>query len=118
MTGDSGQPRHSLRRPPFGNPATHAGHPLDFDPEFDISFRHPAYKDPSDILIILPGLDHPQGGVHHHTALASCAIVANNRFDGWFTEDREGKVPVDVPLDGILQKRDYYFQVTGDYKGI
>ncbi|TKA64736.1 hypothetical protein B0A49_11887 [Cryomyces minteri] len=118
MADGSGQSRHPLQRPPFGNPATHAGHPLDFDPEFDISFRHPAYKDPSDILIILPGLDHPQGGIHHHTALAACAIVANNRFDGWFTEDREGKVPVNVPSDGVLQNRDYYFQVTSNYKEV
>ena len=119
MADDSGPTCHPLRRPPFGNPATHAAHPLAFDPEFDISFRHPAYKDPSDIFMILPGLDHPQGGIlHHHTALAACAIVANNRFEGWFTEDQEGKIPVNIPSDGILRKRDYYFHVTSDYKGI
>ena len=93
-----------LQRPPFGDPATHAARPLAFNPEFDICFRHPAYEDPGDILIILPGLDHPDGGIHHQTSLVACAVIANNSFDGWLTEDRDGKVPVNVhsPEAGLL----------------
>jgi hypothetical protein len=106
-----------LQRPPFNNPTTHTAYPLAFNPDHDICFRHPAYQDAHNIFMILPGLDHPTGGVHHQTALIACAILANNRFDGWFTEDRNGAVLVNTPLDGILQKQDYYFQVSGDHQG-
>ena len=101
-----------LQRPPFGDPATHKAHPLMFQAEYDICFRHPAYEDPYDIFIILPGLDHPEGGIHHQTALLACAVIANNSFSGWLTEDRDGKMRVNVPLDGILRAQDYYFQVS------
>jgi hypothetical protein len=109
--------RPSLQRPPFDDPTTHIPTPFAFDPEFKINFRHPAYPDSHNVLMILPGLDHPQGGIHHRTALWACIIVANNRFDGRLTEDRAGKVEVVVPLDGILQKHNYYFQVSEDYQG-
>jgi hypothetical protein len=45
-----------------------------FQAEYDIRFRHPAYEDPYDIFIVLPGLDHPEGGIHHQTALLACAF--------------------------------------------
>lgn len=108
-----------LQRAQFSKPVNHiiAPGPIDFDANYDINFRHPAYPEPHDILIILPGLDHPQGGIHHQIALDACAILANNRYDGWFTEDREGAVRVRVPLDGILRKHDYYFQVSDDCQG-
>lgn len=106
-----------LRRACYGNSVTHTLEPLRFDPEYEIYFRHPAFLDPHDILIIIPGLDHPDGGIHHQTALDACAVLANNRYDGWFTEDREGTVRVKIPLDGILQKKNYYFQVSDNYQG-
>ena len=109
---ESDNPLLPLQRPPFGNPATHKAHPLMFQAEYDIRFRHPAYEDPYDIFIILPGLDHPEGGIHHQTALLACAVIANNSFSGWLTEDRDGKMRVNVPLDGILWVQDYYFQVS------
>jgi hypothetical protein len=114
---ESDNPFLPLQRPPFGNPATHKAHPLMFQAEYDIRFRHPAYEDPYDIFIVLPGLDHPEGGIHHQTALLACAVIANNSFSGWLTEDRDGKMRVNVPLDGILRAQDYYFQVSNDHRG-
>ncbi|KAE8400375.1 hypothetical protein BDV37DRAFT_209902 [Aspergillus pseudonomiae] len=104
-----------LQRPAFGNPTTHTASPLLFDPEYDIYFHHPGYPDPHNILLILPGIDHPKGGIHHRIALSACGVLANNNFNGWLTEDREGNVRVELPLDGILHKRDYYFHVPGDH---
>ncbi|KAH8691857.1 hypothetical protein BGW36DRAFT_386495 [Talaromyces proteolyticus] len=107
-----------LQRAPYGDPITHIPTSLKFDPNYDIYFRHPAYPDPHDILIILPGLDHPHGGIHHQLALDACAILANNRYEGWFTEDREGNERVNVPLSGILRKRNYYFRVSDHYQDL
>ncbi|KAJ9198950.1 hypothetical protein DTO021D3_8592 [Paecilomyces variotii] len=91
----------ALRRACYGNTVTHTLEPLRFDPEYEIYFRHPAFLDPHDILIIIPGLDHPDGGIHHQTAL-----------------DAEGTVRVKIPLDGILQKKNYYFQVSDHYQDV
>lgn len=35
--------------------------------------------------MVLPILDHPQGGIHHETARIAYAIVANNRGEGFLT---------------------------------
>ena len=72
----------ALWRPAFGNPTTHTGSPLVFDPEYDVCFHHPGYQDPHDILLILPGLDHPDGGIYHRVALWAYGILANNEFNG------------------------------------
>jgi hypothetical protein len=80
-------------------------------------FRHPAYEDPCDILIIHPGLDHAKGGIHHHTVLVTCVVITNISLDGWLTEDQYGKVRVTVPSDGIFRKQNYYFHVSSDHRG-
>lgn len=85
---ESDNPLLPLQRPPFGNPATHKAHPPMFQAEYDIRFRHPAYEGPYDIFIVLPGLDHPEGGIHHQTALLACAVIANNSFSGWLIRSR------------------------------
>lgn len=74
-----------------------------------ISFRHPAYSEPEDILSKLPRLDHTEqsstalgpehetvAGVHHRTALLACQIIANNAFNGYLATDRDGQDPVGV----------------------
>lgn len=89
-------------------------------PPGSISFRHPGYDDPEDILFTLPRLDHPQqgpgaaAGVHHGTALLACQIVANNAFDGYLTTDRAGTCRVTVSPDEVLLADDYWFTVAGD----
>ncbi|KAK1139456.1 hypothetical protein N8T08_000735 [Aspergillus melleus] len=104
----------ALRRPAFDSPTTHIASPFVFDPEYDVCFHHPGYPTPYDILLIIPGLDHPDGGIYHRVALWACGILANNEFDGWLTEDREGLQRVTTPRDGILRRRDYYFHVPGE----
>lgn len=84
-----------------------------------ISFRHPGYDDPEDILFRLPRLDSldscPQtdvAGVHHGTALLACQIIAN-AFDGYLATNREGTTRVSSAPDGILLGEAYWFIVEG-----
>ncbi|CAN8106466.1 unnamed protein product [Discula destructiva] len=85
-----------------------------------ISFRHPGYRDLSDVLFELPRLDtSPQterAGVHYGTALLACQIVANNSFHGYLATDRDGQQRVSLTLDGVLLEDNYWFivPVTGD----
>lgn len=50
---------------------------------------------------------------HPPTAPIACVILANNRWDGWLAEEREGE-RLDPPEDGILQRQNYYFCVSTD----
>ena len=65
------------------------------------------------MLFVLPALDRPNS-VHYGLALDSCAIVADNRWDGYFTLDREGvqRVPTG-DMDLSLDADEYYFHVPG-----
>lgn len=80
-----------------------------------ISFRHPAYADSDDdILFKLPRLDQTERGatgVHHHTALRACQIIANNAFHGYLATDRDGQHAVTAAPDGILTEDSYWFIV-------
>lgn len=76
-----------------------------------IRFRHPGYQDTDNVLLTLSGLDFVNGGIHHETARIACAIIANNQFHGYFTEDKEGAQRVLVSKDGILSAKDYYFHI-------
>lgn len=75
-----------------------------------ITFRHPAYPPVQNVLLRLPALDHPSGGIHHETARTACAITAGNRWDGYLTEAIDGP-RVEIPSHGVLQKSNYYFHV-------
>ncbi|KAF2735544.1 hypothetical protein EJ04DRAFT_599953, partial [Polyplosphaeria fusca] len=58
-------------------------------------------------------VDHPEGGIHHETARIACAILANNRWDGFLSETRAGP-PVKEGPDGILRGQNYYFLLSHD----
>lgn len=75
-----------------------------------VTFRHPAYPSIKNILLRLAALDYPSGGIHHETAPVACAIIAGNRWDGYFTEDIDGH-PVEIQSHGILQNSNYFFHV-------
>ena len=75
-----------------------------------IKFRHPGYPDNHNILLSLCGVDHPDGGIHHETARIACAIVANNRWDGFLSEKHCG-LGINIPRNGIIRGQGYYFQV-------
>ncbi|KAL8846569.1 MAG: hypothetical protein Q9221_008352 [Calogaya cf. arnoldii] len=75
-----------------------------------ICLRHPGYPDILNTLLYFPAYDHGSGGLHLGVALAACAIVAGNKFDGYLTasEDRADQaVPHDV--NRVLAGNNYYF---------
>ena len=67
----------------------------------NINFRHPGYKHGYNQLLILPALDN--SGIHYETAHIASAILANNLWGGWVTEEQGGD-KVHVPDDGILRE--------------
>ncbi|KAL8895723.1 MAG: hypothetical protein Q9207_008043 [Kuettlingeria erythrocarpa] len=75
-----------------------------------ICLRHPGYANIVNTLLYFPAYDHASGGVHLGVALAACAIIAGNKFDGYLSasEDRADQA---VPHDAnhVLTGNDYYF---------
>ncbi|KAH8910885.1 hypothetical protein BR93DRAFT_964724 [Coniochaeta sp. PMI_546] len=85
-----------------------------------IQFRHPGYGELHNILMQLPradpvpGITPPTHGVHCLTALTACQIIANNEFaNGYLSTDRDGRMPINTPLHGILTEPIYYFHIRG-----
>jgi len=80
-----------------------------------IRFLHPGYAPPNTLLSLARVdrvADTATFGVNHRTAVLACQIIANNAFDtGRLTLDKAGQQPVQVPLDGILTEKIYYFVV-------
>ncbi|KAI1121376.1 hypothetical protein F5Y10DRAFT_256440 [Nemania abortiva] len=118
------RPRSSARPPPRTRRP-----PIPASWKRDISFLHPGYKEPFNVLFKLPQIDQVPApaaaaadpspapthysqryGVHHATALAACQIVANNAFNGFLSHDPEGKQPVGGSTT-ILRMKKYYFVV-------
>src|SRR5580700_8712728 len=97
--------------------------PLELSSRDVICFHHPGYHI-SNILLTLPRVDSiavadaaPTYGVHHRTALLACQIIAGNVFNNSrFALDRAGQQSVQVPLDGVLTDKHYYFIVDGSGK--
>lgn len=79
------------------------------------SFRHPAYPDNSNVLLTLHAWDRPEGGIHYGLAQTACAIIANNRFDGYLSLTRDGSVRIEADWDACLpaHPNGYYFHVPG-----
>ncbi|KAL2141621.1 hypothetical protein VTI28DRAFT_2167 [Corynascus sepedonium] len=79
----------------------------------DIYFLHPGY-DSHNTLLSLPRVDSTTStyGVHHRTALLACQIIAGNAFmNSFLAFNKAGQQRVQVPLDGILIDKQYYFIV-------
>ncbi|KAL6402742.1 hypothetical protein AUP68_14077 [Ilyonectria robusta] len=103
-----------LLRDPIDEPQALSGSSVSAGRRF-IKLFHPGYHEPDqeqydpngDVLISLPALD--DGGIHHDTAHTACAILAANRWDGYFSHDRSGSMKVRPPQDGILRERSYFF---------
>lgn len=78
-----------------------------------ISFHHPGYGDFGDnVLVKLLAPDGERGGITQQFALDACAVLACNRFDGYFTE--HGSTQRVIPSDGIIPPGDYDFHVPGE----
>ncbi|SPO07719.1 uncharacterized protein DNG_10414 [Cephalotrichum gorgonifer] len=103
-----------FHRRPFAVPAVPA--PNTQSRIRNVSFLHPAYPPPINVLFSLscPDRDGEVSGVHHRTALVACQIIANNAFEtGALFLDREGQnpVPSSVGMDGVLTEEEYFFHV-------
>lgn len=73
-------------------------------------FHHPGYYPDDDELFFLYAWDRAEGGLHYGLAHNACAIIADNRHDGWLTATRDGP-RIEVGLDNILPAGDYWFHV-------
>ena len=69
-----------------------------------IVIKHPGYQDNNDRLLSLPAYDDPDGGFDLETAQTICGILAGNRWDGFFTQDRDGP-----PVQSLKASNRYYF---------
>ncbi|KAJ9644101.1 hypothetical protein H2199_003969 [Coniosporium tulheliwenetii] len=79
-----------------------------------VIIRHPGYDDADNDLMVLQASDHSDSGIHHATALVMCSIVAGNRWDGFFTQLKNG-LRVELQPDDVLEEEIYYFHIpTGD----
>ncbi|TIA29107.1 hypothetical protein D6C78_10404 [Aureobasidium pullulans] len=83
------------------------------DGTYTVTSRHPGYRVAHNIIMVLPALDDAQGDIHHETARIACAIVAGNRWEGYFSEERTGSRTM-TPEAGILLGKEYYFRISGD----
>ncbi|KAI5863769.1 hypothetical protein GGS23DRAFT_565265 [Durotheca rogersii] len=83
-----------------------------------ITFRHPHYEVPYNVLLVVPRTDPTEQGfgVHHGTALVACQIIGNNAFEtGQLALDANGEQLVTLPHDDVLLGSAYYFIVDGPY---
>jgi hypothetical protein len=80
---------------------------------YRIRFRHPAYPDSSNVLLSLHAWDGAGGGIHYGLAHTACAIIANNRFDGYLSMARDGSSSIETEWDACLptDSHGYYFHV-------
>lgn len=82
-----------------------------------IEIQHPGYDD-SNTLIRMPAVDGEprRKGVHYATIHSACAILANNRFDGYLSRSKSGDINGQRVLadpDHIVPAGTYFFHVPG-----
>lgn len=79
-----------------------------------IIFLHPGYESGAQSLLLLPACDDDDT-IDYEVARIACAIVACNRYDGYFTTDQAGLQRVPEPrLD--CTNEGYFFQVPNRSK--
>ncbi|KAI4173591.1 MAG: hypothetical protein LQ348_006533 [Seirophora lacunosa] len=104
------QPRYQLR--PAQNLQSHIGLSQFPASPRRINFLHPAYERSQNVLFHMLAFDSPDGGLHHATARIACAIVAGNRWDGFFARNPTGPA-IDASDDDLLKDSEYYFIIPG-----
>lgn len=65
------------------------------------------------MLLRLHAWDGAAGGIHYGLAHTACAIIANNRFDGYLSIARDGSSSIETEWDACLptDSHGYYFHV-------
>lgn len=76
-----------------------------------VNIRHPGYAPDFDLLLRLYSLDHLSGGIHYGVVHDACAIIADNRHDGYLSTDRAGMERIYGQFDDILKTGDYWYHV-------
>lgn len=77
-----------------------------------ITVKHPGYGGNNTILV-LPACDGADatGRAHYATIHAACAIIANNRTDGWLSSNRSGEARACADSEGLIPAGIYFFHV-------
>ena len=74
-----------------------------------ISIYHPGYPDDDAPLLALRGYDSDEGHLWHEVASTACAIICNNRFDGWLSQSKDSEA---ARFEGeLLPSGDYWWHV-------
>jgi len=81
-----------------------------------ITIYHPGHESENAPLFGLPVVDSAtdgsKRGIHYGTLHTACAIVANNRFDGFLSREKSPSgVPLDIGIHDIVGEGRYYFHV-------
>lgn len=75
-----------------------------------VNFYHPAYDKKDGLLFVLYAYDANDGGIHYGLAHDACAIIADNRHDGWLTTTQDGE-PIEAHWDDILPLGNYWYHI-------
>ena len=87
---------------PFPPPEVHS-----LPPQQLVWICHPGYSDDENILITINAVDHQRRGIHFGMAHIACGIIAGNRWDGYFTQAKDGP-RLDFENDDGLPAGQYY----------
>ena len=74
-----------------------------------IAIYHPGYPKDKGFLIGFVGYDTTNGGIWREVVTTACAILSNNRFDGWLAKDNI-KNSQSIQSE-LLDAGDYYWHV-------
>ena len=76
-----------------------------------INIYHPGYENDPAPLLLFWGYDSTEGDLWHDFAQVACAIISNNRFDGWLSTSRD---PQSSRCSGeLLAPGDYWWHLPG-----
>ncbi|KAK9477693.1 hypothetical protein V1514DRAFT_320820 [Lipomyces japonicus] len=73
-----------------------------------IYIHHPGYDEKTDLLFTIYAPDHISGGLHFSLLMDACAIIADNRNDGWLATDRRGLNRVKPQPENVLASGHYW----------
>ncbi|SLM33288.1 HNH nuclease [Lasallia pustulata] len=100
-------------RPEAASPVADAApQPYSIHPRNRVCLLHPHYRAPTNVLLDLLAPDGVDGGLEYGFAHTACAVIAGNRWDGFFTQEVDG-TRLQFANGDIMPKGEYYFQIEG-----
>ena len=79
-------------------------------PDREIKIYHPGYDEVVPMLCF-PGYDSKEGDLYYDSAHTACAIISNNRFDGWLSTSKDPQLP--QFSEELLAPGNYWWHVPG-----